>query len=288
MRILVTGGSGFLGRRVLDVLASRGHDVRALARSRRAAEEVEARGASAVHGDLDDPASLDKAFVVAEAEALLNVASLGFGHAPAIVAAAQEARIGRAVFISTTAITTTLPARSKQVRAAAEETVRGSALEWTILRPTMIYGEPGDRNVERLLRLLRRVPILPVPGGGHRLQQPVHVSDLAETTVNAIEREKSGATYDVPGPDPMSLRMLIAQAAAAVGRRVVIIPVPLSPAIWAVRAYEQRASRPRLKAEQLERLAEDKAFDPGPAMRDLAHAPRSFAEGVAREAELLA
>ena len=94
VRLLVTGGSGFLGGYVLDEAARRGHEVVALARSDAAAEAVTARGAKPLTGDLDDPAQLPGIFAAADCEGLVNLASLGFGHAPAIVAAARVSRPG--------------------------------------------------------------------------------------------------------------------------------------------------------------------------------------------------
>ena len=285
MKVLVTGGSGFVGRRTIPCLLDAGHDVTALARSAGAASVVEGLGAAAVRGDLDEPASLDRAFVDAGADALVNIASLGFGHAPTIVAAAEEAGLRRAVFISTTAIFTGLNASSKSVRVAAEATVTASGLDWTILRPTMIYGGADDRNMARLLALVRRSPVVPVPGGGARLQQPVHVEDLAAAIAAALVSPSSvGRAYDVAGPEPLSFRDVILAAGRAVGRRPVLLPVPMGPAIAAARLYERVAARPRIKAEQLERLAEDKAFDIGAARADLGFSPRSFDVGIARQA----
>jgi len=281
----VTGGSGFLGRRVVPLLVARGHTVTALVRSPASAAVVAGLGAEPIGGDLDDPASVDAAFAASGAGVLVNLASLGFGHAPTIVAAAEEAGMRRAVFVSTTAIFTSLPARSKAVRTAAEDTVRASALDWTILRPTMIYGGPDDRNLARLVRLVRRSPVIPVPGGGDRLQQPVHVEDLAATVVACLDRPASiGKAYDVAGPEPLTFRELIAATGAAVGRRPRIVAVPLRPAVAAVRLAERVLPHPRLRAEQLERLAEDKAFPIDAARRDLGHDPRPFATGIAEEA----
>src|SRR5258707_1346169 len=164
MKLVVTGGSGFLGAYVLREAARRGHETVALARSEAAAAAVAALGATPVGGNLDDGRSLDHAFITARCDALINLASLGFGHAPAIVTAAELAGLSRAVFVSTTAITTTLPARSKRIRLAAEGRVRASALDGTLLRPTMIYGDRGDRNPSRLLFLLPPAPGLPGAG----------------------------------------------------------------------------------------------------------------------------
>lgn len=303
MRLLVTGGSGFLGGFVLAEAARRGHSCVALARTPAAARKVAERGATPLAGDLDKGAALAAIFASARCDALVNLASLGFGHAPAIVAAAVGARLDRAVFISTTAVTTALTAPSRAVRLAAEEEIRASGLSWTILRPTMIYGAPGDRNLSRLLMLLgraRRVAgaggmlpgtlpvLLPVPGGGGRLQQPVHVADLAEAVLTAAERpQAAGRCYDIAGPVSLTFAALLHAAAAARGCRVHLVPVPLAPVIALTLGYERVVRRPWIRAEQWRRLAEDKAFSIAAAARDLGYAPRSFDDGIRAEAVAL-
>lgn len=288
MRLLITGGSGFLGRRVVPIAVDRGHDVVALVRSDRAAHIVNAFGAGVVHADLDDPASADSAFSAADADALVNLASLGFGHAPTIVAAAEEAGISRAVFVSTTAVATSLPAPSKRVRLDAEARIRASALRWTILRPTMIYGGPDDRNLSRLLAVLRRTPVLPVPGGGRRLQQPVHVGDIAAAVLDVLDHQVTiGACYDIAGPEPMTFAELLRAAGRAVGSTPHLVPIPLAASIAAARGYERVSRRPRIKAEQLLRLAEDKSFSVAPATGAFGYSPRTFCSGITAQARAM-
>jgi len=171
---------------------------------------------------------------------------------------------------------------------AAEDTIRASGLEWTIIRPTMIYGTSADRNMARLLDAVRRLPVVPLPGGGTGLQQPVHVDDLAAAIVAALDRPTCAKrAYDVAGPDPLTFRNVVEEAGAAVDRRPKLVPVPLSPVVGIVRLYEALAPSPRLRSEQVARLAEDKAVDIGPARADLDFEPRSFADGIRAEAALL-
>jgi len=283
VRLLVTGGSGFLGEYVLREAEVRGHEVTSLARSRAAAAKAGWLGAQSVRGDLSRPETLAAAFEAARCEVLVSLVSPGSGYTPAIVAATRAAGIPRAVFVSPAA----LPAGSGRARLAAEQEIRESGLNWTILRPATIYGALGDRNLSRLLGLLRRMPVLPVPGCAG-LQQPVYVGDVASAVLTAAERPGAiGCSYDVAGPDPLTFEELVRTAARAAGRRARLVPVPLAPLVAAARGYELVSRHPRIRAEQVLRLAEDRVFPIDAAIRELGYAPRSFADGIAAEARAL-
>jgi uncharacterized protein YbjT (DUF2867 family) len=288
VRLLVLGGSGFLGGYVLREAARRGHQTLALARSPEAARAVAAHGARPLSGDLDESRHLDEAFAAAGCDALVCVASLGYGHGPVIVAAAEDAGVPRAVFVSTTAVTTTLHPPTRQIRLAAEQQIRGCGLDWTILRPTMIYGAAGDRNLSRLLLRLSRAAVLPVPGTGTCLHQPVHVADVAAAVLASLQRPAAiGSLYNIAGPEPLPFAELLRTCARAVGSKTRLVPIPLAPLVTLVRGYERVSRHPRIRAEQLLRLAEDKAFPIDAAIRDLGYAPRPFADGISDEARAL-
>lgn len=287
-RAHVTGGSGFLGGFVIRRLIEEGYEVSALARSDAAAAGIGELGATPLAGDLDAEDSLRGAFKASAPSTLVNLASLGFGHAPTIVRAAEAAGLQRAIFVSTTAIFTKLNAPSKVVRTEAEDTIRASGLDWTIVRPTMIYGTPGDRNMWRLLRQVRRVPVVPMPSGGSNLQQPVHVADLAQAIVASMQTDVAiGKAYDVAGPEALTFRQVVSSAGAAVGRSPTALPLPARPVIRALTRLEATGRTAPLKAEQIERLIEDKVFDISEAVADLGFSPRSFDEGIRAEARML-
>jgi len=285
MRVAVTGATGFTGRRVVAELLRRGHEVAALVRPP-AARPGFPQAVTAIEGDLADAGSLARA--LDGAEALVHVASLGFGHADAVVSAVEPAGLRRAVFFSSTALFTRLPAASKAVRSDAEDRVRGMRGEWTILRPTMIYGDSGDRNLSRLIRFVARSPIVPLPGGGRALVQPVHVEDLGRAAVDALLCEGAARReYNLPGAAAGRLRELVEHVAHLLARRPLLLDLPLRPMAWAAGLWHRLRLPPRISAEQVLRLAEDKAFSYEDAQHDWGYSPRGWREGLAAEVELL-
>jgi len=214
---------------------------------------------------------------------LVNVASLGFGHAPAIVDAARATMIQRAVFVSTTAVLTKLNVRSKAVRLAAERLVSESGIAFTILRPTMIYGSRRDRNISRLVRFLKTSPLVPVVGSGRYHQQPVYVADVAQALVSCLNAPITvGRTYTVAGPEPLTYNQLIDTIASAIKRRVIKVRLPMRPVLGALFVTESIGGRLPIRKEQVERLQEEKIFDISPARHDFGYSPIAFDEGVRR------
>jgi uncharacterized protein YbjT (DUF2867 family) len=269
-RTLLIGGTGFLGTSVARRLADRRPRVLVRPTSDR---RLLPSGVDICDGDLDRPASLP----LDDIDTLVYCASMGFGHIPGLLDRLQSSTVRRAVFVSTTAIFTTLPAASRAPRLAAEAAVLASRLDWTILRPTMIYGTARDRNIARLLRFLRRWPVFPLCGNA--LWQPVHVDDLADAVVAALDRPVAvGQIYNLAGGDVLSFADLLRTAARAVGRRVVLVPVPVEAAVLAARLTGV------VRTEQIRRLAEDKTYSYVDAARDLSFAPRTFAIGVHQQA----
>ncbi|MBI1363900.1 MAG: NAD(P)H-binding protein [Proteobacteria bacterium] len=274
--ILVIGGTGFTGKRVLALLRPRA-DLNITVFCRDASRAPE--GFKTFVGDLEDAASI--ATALKGQDGLIYVASLGFGHAPAVVEGCKKAGVRRALFVSTTAIFTKLNAASKKLRTEAERTITNSDLYWTILRPTMIYGRRGDRNMERLVKYLKRWRVLLVPGTANSLQQPVFVDDVAQAVVDAFFSDKTlNKSYTVSGANPHTFAEVVHTAGRLLGKRVWVLSIPLWPCRMILRFYELMARYPRLKEEQLLRLNEDKAFPHEDAAHAFGYKPRDVEAGL--------
>ena len=285
MTIAVSGANGFTGRFVCTELQRRQRSFIALLRPGSDTAWMDAQQIPVRFADLNQTEQLSKQLI--GCGALLNVASIGFGAAPAILEACRSAGVRRSVFVSTTAIFTQLNAGSKVVRQAAEATINSSGLDTTILRPTMIYGTPGDRNMIRLLRWLDRWPVLPVFGNGRSLQQPVHVSDVAWAVVRVLEEKATiGRQFNISGAAPLIYNEVVRLAAKALGRRIQRLHIPASPIVATLQASERLGLTLPIKAEQILRLNEHKAFPHTEAAGAFGYSPMAFEEGIRQEVAL--
>jgi len=279
MKIFVTGATGFTGSRTVPLLLKNGFEVCCLYRASGDRSPLIGLDIEWALGDVSDTSSLTSA--MQGTDALVNIASLGFGHADSIIRAAKDAGIQRAIFISTTAIFTQLNASSKKVRVAAELAVETSGLKYTILRPTMIYGSPRDRNMWRLIKFMRLSPILPIFGDGKYLQQPIYVDDVAAAILGCLRADITiGKSYNIAGAHPLTYNEVIDTIAKAMNKRIWKLHIPSKPVVSLLRLFEKIRIPFPIKAEQVLRLNENKDFSYTEAEKDFGFSPLSFEEGV--------
>lgn len=286
--IAVIGATGFTGQRIVRLLCLQHPDdeLVAIVRSGSRQELLANDQVSFRFAELTDLGALRRAF--AGARLVVSAISSGLGHTPSLVSALEATKPEQVIFFSTMSVYSTVRTNTRDVLIEAERVIGHSGLPATIFRPTMVYGRPGDRNIERLLRFLHASPFVPLLDPGTGLHQPVHVDDVAIAVGRAsATRDTIGRSYNLPGPRPIRFIELIRSAAVAVGRRPILIHVPLWLAYPTVRAWSTTGLWPRIRTDQLRRLGENKLADADSAMRDFGYASREFDQGVAEEATLL-
>ncbi len=284
MRVFLTGGTGFTGSNIVPLLLKNGIQVRCLYRptSNRSVLLRDQPEIEWAVGDVSDTEAL--AAVMQGTEALVNIASLGFGQAHSILRAAQMAGIKRTIFISTTAIFTHLNAKSKKIRLEAERAIETSGLQYTILRPTMIYGTSRDRNMWRLIRFMHYSPIVPIFGNGNFLQQPIHVNDVAQAVLSCLKADSTiGKCYNIAGKCALTYNEVIDTIARCMNKRIWKVHLPSGPVVSLLGLFERLRIPFPIKAEQILRLNENKNFSYEEAAKDFGFAPLSFEEGIGIE-----
>ena len=156
-----------------------------------------------------------------------------------------------------------------------EAAVRASGVDWTLLRPTLIYAEGRDGNVSRLASLARRFGVLPIAGAGGGLRQPVHADDLAQGALQALEAPAAiGRTYELAGGETLTYREMCARVFGGLGRppRILSLPAPF----WRLGLTLASPLLPGATGEMGARMERDLVFDDSAARADFGWSPRQF------------
>jgi uncharacterized protein YbjT (DUF2867 family) len=299
MKVFVTGASGFVGEEILRQLQQSGHSIRLLARHPQSphVQTLAARYGAEVHpGNVLDGGSLPDGLKGCDAVIHLvgiisevgestfeNVHTRGTQN---IVTATREVGIKRYVHMSALGTRPNAVSRYHQSKWAAEEIVRNSTLDYTLFRPSIIYG-PHDHFVNLFARMARFSPVLPIMGDGKSKMQPVHVADVATCFVKALDEPKStGQTYDLCGGEVLSFEEILDAICAVTGRNRLKLHLPLG--IAKIQASVMEFIFPRLlgvpsplNRDQLIMLDEDNVGNPKPANNLFGTKPISFREGIA-------
>jgi uncharacterized protein YbjT (DUF2867 family) len=260
VKILVTGGTGFVGSRIVHTLRAEGREVRALVRRPERGAHLRALGVELATGDVTDAASVaaaaDGCTHVIHLVAILNGKPRDFERVMTrgtqnVLAAAKGAGIDRFVLMSalgTTAATKDLVPYFGAKFSMEQDTV-GSGLEYTIFRPSFVFGRGGALTT--FMKQVRFSPIVTVIGSGRGRIQPIWVDDVAEHFARALDTPAAAnKTFEIGGPDIVTWDELYRTIAKVLGKRRALAHVPASLARSGARATQWLPKAP-LSADQV-------------------------------------
>ena len=297
MRILVTGATGFVGTYVVNELLRRKHDVAVLARHPESARNRYNLPVSVAAGNVLEPASVRRAADGREAVVHLVgiIAEKGeqtFDRihregAENVVRAARDAGVRRFLHMSAMGSSEDSPSEYGRTKAAGEKAVRESGLDWTVFRPSIIFG-PGDGFVTLLAGVVRGNPgFIPVIGPGTTRFMPVSVHDVARVYADSLEKpETAGQAFEIGGPETLTLNAIYREIALAVGKsRKPLVHLPLWWGRFLAARFEGIARRgwidvPPLTRDQLRSLSRDNTADVSRTVAVFGGEWRDFRSGV--------
>lgn len=242
--LLLTGATGLVGSALLRRLLDDGQEVRCLVRDPRRLGPLRVRVQIAL-GDLSDPHSFRNAMRGVDTVAHLatvtrdqpcgSIEELNALATWRMLAAAQRTGVERFLFLSSLGACSHHPARLMRAKAVAERAVREAPIRSIVVAPSLVYA-PGDRWLS-LLERLSRLPVVPLPVGGHARCQPIWTEDVADCLLAALRRSATEATdaaetrrYELAGPDTLTYDGFIHAMLRSIGRErpIVRLPVPLA------------------------------------------------------------
>jgi len=268
--VTVFGGSGFLGRNVVRALCKRDYRVRVAVRRPELAGHLQPLGRvgqiHAVQANLRYPTSIDAA--MRDSHVAINLVGIltesgaqTFGAVQAkgaeTVAKAAAAAGARMVHVSAIGADKNSLSAYARAKAAGEEAVLAAVPAATILRPSVVFG-PEDQFTNRFASLARISPVLPLIGGGLTRLQPVYVGDVAVAVADAADgKTRAGATYELGGPEVLTMREIIEIILAITERKRMLISLPFSLAKVNALLLQFAPGAFKLTSDQVELLRSD-------------------------------
>ena len=296
MKIAIIGGTGFVGSYLVDALLDAGHTPHVLVRSGSEAKLHRANECDVTTGDLDTPGAIDT--VVAGCDAVIyNVGilrefpregitfeALQYRGAETVAEAAKRAGVNRFLLMSANGIDSA-ETRYQTTKLRAEAMIRESGLDYTIFRPSVIFGDPRGTMefATQLYQEMVRMPMPAVgfhtglsPAGGEVLMSPVHVRDVADAFVNALTDDSTiGQCYPLGGPEAVSWPEMLRRIAAAVGKKKLILPMPIGFMKFGATLFDWLPFFP-VTRDQLTMLADGNTAEPDDLAALIKRQPAEF------------
>jgi len=284
----VTGATGFIGMNLVQELGRKGK-VRCLARSTsKNTDFLEKHNGVVVLGSLEDKASLVKAtkgietvFHLAAAlgsnkEQLQRVNVLGTKN---LVEACKANKVKKIVYVSTYLADELYKSDYGWTKREGEKILAGSGVAFSIIRPAVVYGPRDERNLGRIIAMVKKMPIVPLMSGIK--MQPVFVKDVVQAIVAASQRKIAlGKTYNAVGPKLLSFSEMVSGIEKATGKRKPKIPIPFALVKVIISLYSLISGNKRISARQIDNLAKNKRIDYSKAKNDLGFNPITFEKGI--------
>lgn len=288
-QVTVFGAAGFIGRVTVEELRRAGWRVRAFVRPSELHPFAASPDVDVTQGDIRDAETVRLA--LAGSVAVVNLAgakadepeseAVNVGGARNLVAAARAAGGVRIVHISTQAVKIARQGIYARTKLAAERVFEASDIPVTILRPSVVYGAGESGVFAAMRRAIVRLPVVPVPGDGRWVSAPVHVADVGKAIVACLVTPATiGRTYDLGGPDRLSMDELLDRMAVHCGRRCRKLHIPFAVALPLARVAVAVLPRAPLSVSNVLGSNQEIPIDIGPARRDFGFEPRSLEEGL--------
>jgi uncharacterized protein YbjT (DUF2867 family) len=284
--ILITGATGLIGRALLELFdhddSIENNRIILYVRKTSDITGLKEKGFNISYGDMSDKEALLEA--IANVDTIIHIVQMRYS--PTIVDVAIQNRMKRLIIVGTTGVFSKYQYYASDYKRAEEYIVKNCTVPYVVLRPTMIYGANTDKNMNELLKFIRKFHFFPMFGSGSAKMQPIYYKDLAQALFDIYKNpELKNKFYNLAGKNALTYYELLKIASEELNRKVWIIKIPFWLATSFVRIYNKLSRNPKVRLEQVRRLNEDKAFNYSNAYTDFGFNPLEFKDGIKRQIE---
>lgn len=289
-KILITGATGLPGSFFMKRLADAKPqgEVHCLIRPTSDRSFLDSLGLKLTYhiGDSSTAETWDKILSQNTFQTIIHLVQLR--QVPTILDSLNQAKqTPRLIIIGTTGVYSKYNEYSAEYREAENYLEQYSGC-YCLLRPTMIYGSPKDKNLHKLIKFCHRYGFFPVFGSGDNLLQPIHADDIAQALLTVWKYPNIAGIYDLSGASIVTFRELLSLVGKLLNKPVRQLSLPLNLGIGMATALEKvLGEKSPVRREQILRLQEDKAYPHDAAQRDLNFQPRTLEIGLREEVEVM-
>lgn len=269
--IFIAGATGFVGGHLVDDLLAKGHRLRCLVRSEKKEKALSEKGVEVVRGDITSAETLKgvlgpEDFVVhlvgiIEERQKATFNSVHVEGTANLVAEAKRAGVRHFFYQSALGSDRNSWSGYLRTKGEAEDIVRGSGLNFTIFRPSLIIG-PWDGFTKKLADMIKLSLVLPIPGEGKAKFQPVYIKDWLKCINRVIENpEHFIGAYDIGGPEHLTYREIVETLSSALGRSKFSVNIPMGLMKLGASIFEKVLPSPPVTTDQLRLLEQDNICD---------------------------
>ncbi len=291
--VLLVGATDFLGPPVLEKLLKKGYEVSCLVRTSSDASKLEDTAGKTGEKVTFGTGTLQSAdsiiSILKKTESAVYMVDLEYTNLlKNFLDAARRTGLKRVVFISSTTVLIPLESRVKDQKTNSENLIKSSGLDYTILRPSMIYGSKDDNNFSKMIEFIKRRGFFVTFGRGNNLIQPIYIGDVAGAVTCILDNKKTyRKTYNIAGRNPVKYNKMLEMVRFKLNKQFKVIKVPLRLGRFLISIYARISKNPSLVPSQIDRMGVDKAYLYKEAAADFDFAPTSLEVGLEKLIEEL-
>lgn len=288
--VFVTGAAGFVGRHLIRHLGPKNYRVTALVHNAHQKKLLPPK-VKVVVGDLAQRSSWQAG--LKEQDVLVHLASQisakereqfvknNILATQNLVLAAKSFKVKKFIHFSSAAVTSIRLDDYAKTKKEQEEILKKSKISYVFIRPSMIYG-PGDiKNVGWLISFIKKMPIIPLAGGGYFGRQPVYVTDICKIVLKLIAKDYKQKIFEIHGHEYVTLRRMITSIVKKLGVRRIIVNVPIWFLTATVAIQAKILPKPKFTVDQIKSLTSGEKFTGDTWWQTFGIMPTKFEAGIA-------
>jgi len=292
MKILITGGAGFVGRNLVRVMKEQGFNPAELTiidKDEANLNFVKNLGAKTVLVNLATPGHWIDNFYGQDLIISLHAQISGPTYEPFkrnnieatqnVVEAAKKFGVKKIIHFSSAAVLSVRQDFYASSKKTGDDLIKASGLDYVILQPSLMYGPLDDKNVGWLIKFARRCPIFPIPGNGRYPRQPIYIDDICRLVIKLIHNFPAGQVYSINGQKIVYFNEIVSTVLKNLGGCRVAVHLPLPIFLFLLKIYDALFKSP-FTPDQIKSLTSGDVFPEYPWWDEFDIKTTPFAEGV--------